>query len=168
MAMRLKACADALKYSWHSFPQTAGAEGSELMRPLTRVILITSLLSIGFGLGACADFDPEKSVESLDVFGLTKKKPLPGERKDVFPGGVPGVSQGVPAELTRGYQAPAQAAPDPAAAAAAQAAQEEAAAKPKPKPKPKVAARPKPTAQQVQQQQPQQVQQAWPTGQPQQ
>src|SRR5215471_12481747 len=129
------------------------------MRPFTRVILITSLLSIGFGLGACADFDPEKTVESLDVFGVTKKKPLPGERKDVFPGGVPGVSQGVPAELTRGYQAPAQTGPDPAATAAAQAVQEqEAAEKPKPKP---------PT-QQVQQQQPQQVQQAWPTQQPQQ
>src|SRR5215471_7443287 len=139
------------------------------MRPFTRVILITSLLSIGFGLGACADFDPEKTVESLDVFGVTKKKPLPGERKDVFPGGVPGVSQGVPAELTRGYQAPAQTGPDPAAAAAAQAAQEqEAAAKPKPKPKVAAKPKPKPTAQQVQQQQPQQVQQAWPTAQPQQ
>src|SRR5215475_12423365 len=118
MAMRLKACADALKYLWHSFPQTAGAEGSELMRPLTRIILVTSLLSIGFGLGACADFDPEKSVESLDVFGWTKKKPLPGERKDVFPGGVPGVSQGVPPELTKGYQ-PAEQQVDPAEAAAA-------------------------------------------------
>ena len=138
------------------------------MRPFTRVILITSLLSIGFGLGACADFDPEKTVESLDVFGVTKKKPLPGERKDVFPGGVPGVSQGVPAELTRGYQAPAQTGPDPAATAAAQAVQEqEAAAKPKPKPKVAAKPKPKPTAQQVQQQ-PQQVQQAWPTQQPQQ
>jgi hypothetical protein len=138
------------------------------MRPFTRVILITSLLSIGFGLGACADFDPEKTVESLDVFGVTKKKPLPGERKDVFPGGVPGVSQGVPAELTRGYQAPAQTGPDPAATAAAQAVQEqEAAAKPKPKPKVAAKPKPKPPAQQVQQQ-PQQVQQAWPTQQPQQ
>jgi len=96
-------------------------------------------------LAGCAEFDLDK----LDVFGLTKKKPLPGERRDVFPQGVPGVSQGVPPELTRGYQAPADSTPDPVATAAAQAAQEQAAkqaaAKPKPKPK-QTAKRTPPTA----------------------
>src|SRR5215475_11379014 len=133
------------------------------MRPFTRVILITSLLSIGFALGACADFDPEKTVESLDVFGVTKKKPLPGDRKDVFPGGVPGVSEGVPAELTKGYQAPAEAAPDPAEAAAAKAAKAaDEIGKPKPKPKPKQTAKvtPKPPRQASQPQA--QTQAPWP------
>src|ERR1700686_4287018 len=105
-----------------------------------RIIVAASILSLGLALGGCADFDLDKIGDKLDPFGLTKKKPLPGERKDVFPSGVPGVSQGVPPELTRGYQAPAEV-PDPAGVAAAQAAQEEAAAKPKPKPKPKQTAK---------------------------
>jgi hypothetical protein len=140
------------------------------MKPM-RIMLTVSVLAIGVALASCADFDPEK----LDVFGLTKKKPLPGERKDVFPQGVPGVSQGVPPELTRGYQPPEQQA-DPAEAAAAKAAQEEAAAeKPKPKPKPKKVAakpRPQPSTQQAvapQQQQPSQAQSnqgPWPSQQP--
>jgi hypothetical protein len=138
------------------------------MRPM-RIMLTVSVLAIGVALAGCADFD----VEKLDVFGLTKKKPLPGERKDVFPNGVPGVSQGVPPELTKGYQAPAQEV-DPAEAAAAQAAQEQAAAeKPKPKPKPKKIAakpRPQPAAQSQQaaspQQQAQPSQGPWPSSQP--
>jgi len=46
--------------------------------------------------------------ESFDLTNLIpdSKKKLPGERREVFPGGVPGVSQGVPPELTKGYQAP--------------------------------------------------------------
>src|SRR5262249_48173205 len=116
------------------------------MRGATRVILTAGLLSLGFALAGCADFDPEK----LDVFGVTKKKPLPGERKEGFEGGtVPGATQGVPPELMRGYQAPAEPAPDPAVIAAAKAAQEE---KPPPKPpKPKktaTATPPKPRPQQ--------------------
>jgi hypothetical protein len=140
-----------------------------------RIIVAASILSLGLALGGCADFDLDKIGDKLDPFGLTKKKPLPGERKDVFPSGVPGVSQGVPPELTRGYQAPA-AEPDPAEVAAAKAA-EEAAAKPKPKPKPKQTAKatpPKPRVQQQQAGQSQQQQPAtsaqapWPAQQPQQ
>jgi hypothetical protein len=51
---------------------------------------------------------PLAGCESFDLTNLipdTKKK-LPGERREVFPGGVPGVSQGVPQELVKGYQAP--------------------------------------------------------------
>jgi hypothetical protein len=147
------------------------------MGPTTRTILAASVLSLGLVLGGCADFDVDKIGDKIDVFGLTKKKPLPGERKDVFPEGVPGVSQGVPPELTKGYQAPADVS-DPAEVAAAKAAQEEASAKPKPKPKPKQTAKatpPKPRAQQQQQQQTSQPQQppasgqaSWPSQQPQQ
>ena len=54
----------------------------------------------------------------------------------MFPEGTPGVSQGVPQELVKGYQAPAE--PEPAAQQA-----QPAEAKPKPKPKPKIVAKPK-------------------------
>ena len=42
-------------------------------------------------------FDPSDLLDFLD----TKKK-LPGERKPVFPEGVPGLEQGVPKELYKG------------------------------------------------------------------
>ena len=48
-------------------------------------------------LGGCESFDPS------NLFPDTKK-PLPGERRPVFPEGVPGVTQGVPPELMRGAQ----------------------------------------------------------------
>ncbi|MBO0757223.1 MAG: hypothetical protein J2P54_15285 [Bradyrhizobiaceae bacterium] len=115
------------------------------MRPITRITLAAGMLCLGLAVAGCADFDPDKIGEKLDVFGLTKKKPLPGERKDVFPGGVPGVSQGVPPELMKGYQAPAEAAPDPAEAAAAKAAQAGDEVKPKPKPKKTAKATQKPS-----------------------
>ena len=38
---------------------------------------------------------------------FNNKKPLPGERKELFPGGVPGVSKGVPPDLVKGNQAAA-------------------------------------------------------------
>jgi hypothetical protein len=145
------------------------------MRPKARSLLMASLLLLNLGLAGCANFDPDKfDLESLDVFGWSKKKPIPGDRKEVFPTGVPGVQQGVPAELTRGYQAPADTtATDPAKAAAEKVAAEE---KPKPKPKPKKTAKatpPKssPSQQQspLQQQRVQQGTQApWPTQQSQQ
>src|SRR5262249_15899192 len=91
-------CVRAWRCSWRSCRGTGEAE-EEPMKPM-RIMLTVSVLAIGVAFAGCADFD----VEKLDVFGLTKKKPLPGERKDVFPGGVPGVSQGVPPELTKGYQ----------------------------------------------------------------
>jgi len=86
------------------------------------VILILSLLSLGPALSACADFDPDK----LDIFGINQKKKLPGERRPVFPEGVPGVTQGVPPDLVKGYQPPAE--PEPQAAPVV-------AEKPKPRPR---------------------------------
>src|SRR5690242_9642435 len=83
-------------------------------------------------------FDPTEMFNS-DMFD-TKKK-LKGERAPVFPEGVPGATSGVPADLVKGYQPPAEpgnadvAVPGPTPPAAAAEAP-----KPKPKPKPKVAA----------------------------
>ncbi|HKY87367.1 MAG TPA: hypothetical protein VJL90_11450 [Pseudorhodoplanes sp.] len=89
----------------------------------------TALLAAGLAL-------PLSACETFDLTNLipdTKKK-LPGERREVFPEGVPGVSKGVPPELMKGYQAP----PEEAAAAA-----------PEPKPEPKQAAKPKPKPKQA-------------------
>lgn len=92
----------------------------------------TALLAAGLAL-------PLSACETFDLTNLipdTKKK-LPGERREVFPEGVPGVSKGVPPELMKGYQAP----PEEAAAAAP--------AEEKPKPEPKQAAKPKPKPKQA-------------------
>jgi hypothetical protein len=127
------------------------------MGTIHRVLLLTSLAISTCGLTACSGgFDPDK----LDIFGLSEKKKLPGERKDVFPGGVPGVTQGIPPELMKGNQPLSETAQAPAPAqaksAAAVAGEEEKDAttepeeKPKPKPKPKKVAKPKPQPQPAQ------------------
>jgi len=135
------------------------------MRRIRRTVLLIALLSPV--LAACADFDMDK----LDVFGLNEKKKLPGERKDVFPGGVPGVSQGIPPEYVKGYQPPPDTPPEAVATEATEGPKKKVAVaapvepvKPKPKRKPK----PRPPVQPAQQnQQPQQQQaapppQGWP------
>jgi hypothetical protein len=87
-----------------------------------RTLLTMLLLGTGLALAGCETFDLESIWNS--------KKPLPGERREVFPQGVPGVQQGVPPDLVRGYQPPAEAPP-------------EAAAEPdKPKPRPRRVATP--------------------------
>src|SRR5260370_22087539 len=58
-------------------------------------------LSLGVLLAGCEGFDPTSFMDS-DFFNT--KKPLPGERKAVFPEGTPGVTQGVPKDLVKGYQ----------------------------------------------------------------
>src|SRR5215472_9307769 len=83
------------------------------MRTIYRVVLLTALATSTVGLTGCSGgFDPDK----LDIFGLSEKKKLPGERKDVFPGGVPGVSQGIPPELLKSNQPPPETAQAPAPA----------------------------------------------------
>jgi len=68
------------------------------MRRAQRLIAATVLIALSGVLGGCAgglsNFDPSDMLDFLD----TKKK-LPGERKPVFPEGVPGLEQGVPKEL---------------------------------------------------------------------
>lgn len=149
---------------------------------IQRVVLLAMLLTIGPVIAGCENFDPDK----LDVFGLNEKKKLPGERKALFPEGVPGVTQGIPPEYLKGNQPPpetAQTAPAEGAAAETKAAAAQPAEEPKPKPKakpkpkPRTASRPpvvQPTQpqmapwpdqqqqQQSQQQQPAQAQSPWP------
>ena len=68
-------------------------------------LVLTGLVVLAPMLSGCENFDMDK----LDVFHLNEKKKLPGERKELFPGGVPGVSQGIPPEYQKGYQQPADA-----------------------------------------------------------
>jgi hypothetical protein len=71
------------------------------MRRSQRLIAAAVLISLSGALAGCAgglsSFDPTDMLDFLD----TKKK-LPGERKPVFPDGVPGLEQGVPKELYKG------------------------------------------------------------------
>jgi len=122
------------------------------MRRRYRVVLIAGMVAAMPVLAGCADFD----MDSLDIFHLNEKKKLPGERREVFPGGVPGVTQGIPPEYMKGNQQQADttltpdvppqegANPPPAAKTAAIAPAEEPKPKAKPKPKPRVA-KPAPT-----------------------
>jgi hypothetical protein len=71
----------------------------------------------------------------LDDVQSWNKKPLTGERKPLFPEGVPGVATGLPPDLMKGYREP-ESRIDPAKIAAEEAARAQAAAKPKPKPPP--------------------------------
>ena len=93
-----------------------------------RIVLIVSLLAAGPVLSACSTFDPTE--------WFSTKKPLPGERKAVFPEGVPGVPEGVPPELVQGYVPPAEPVPEPRVI------EEKPKPKAKPKPRPKQAAAP--------------------------
>src|SRR5262245_11780715 len=82
------------------------------MRRVNRVILIALC---ALTLGGCetssfwdsANNASDKFSDMMSDFSPfgTAKKPLPGERRAVFPEGVPGVQQGVPQELMRGQQA---------------------------------------------------------------
>ena len=63
----------------------------------TAVVIALSGVLAGCGGGGMSSFDPSDMLDFLD----TKKK-LPGERKPVFPEGVPGLEQGVPKDLYKG------------------------------------------------------------------
>src|SRR5205085_7281670 len=96
---------------------------------------------LALSLGGCAnlsDFtiDPAEWLAG-DWFG--NKKKLPGERKPVFPEGVPGVTRGIPPELVKGNPQELEQEQTSAIQAVVE---EEPKPKAKPKPKPKVAAKP--------------------------
>lgn len=101
---------------------------TRFFRKLTCAVVLASLT---LTMAGCDTFD------GFEIFDSKKK--LPGDRRPVFPEGVPGVTQGIPPELQKGYsEQAAQPAPDPAAAAVQQLTTE------KDKPKPRQAAQPKP------------------------
>ena len=84
------------------------------MRRPQRLIAAAILVALSGALAGCgstAGFDPSDLLDFLD----TKKK-LPGDRKPVFPEGVPGLEQGVPKDLYKGSR---QQVDDPNAQAAA-------------------------------------------------
>jgi hypothetical protein len=82
-----------------------------------RLIAAAVVIALSSALAGCAggmgNFDPSDLLDWLD----TKKK-LPGDRKPVFPQGVPGLEQGVPKDLYKGASqqqgAPAVATAQPA------------------------------------------------------
>lgn len=96
------------------------------MRRLQRLIAASVLIVLSGAVSGCSStfssWDPMDMLDFID----TKKK-LPGERKPVFPEGVPGLEQGVPKQLYKGasqQEIDRQNAQAAAAAAAAQPAQE--------------------------------------------
>ena len=131
------------------------------MRASSRIVLLATLALAIPALAGCTNFDPD----SLDIFKLNEKKKLPGDRKELFPGGVPGVTQGIPPEYVKGKQQP----PEAAQALQAPAPEQKAAEEAEPKPKPKRAAKPRTASQQPTHaaSQPQQQTAPWPQQDPQ-
>src|SRR4030081_1182951 len=69
-----------------------------------RAILPLAMM-LGLGVAGCgAGGNIGDVVDTVTGLIPDTKKALPGERKAVFPEGVPGVAQGVPPELVKGYQ----------------------------------------------------------------
>ena len=67
-----------------------------LSQRLIAAAVLIALSSALAGCGSAGNFDPSDLLDWLD----TKKK-LPGDRKPVFPDGVPGLEQGVPKRCRR-------------------------------------------------------------------
>lgn len=125
------------------------------MRRIQRIVMVATLVALAPVLAGCAGFDPEQ----LDIFGLSEKKKLPGDRKPLFPEGVPGVSQGIPPEYVKGNQPPPE-------TASAEPAKQTAAVDPADEPKPKPKRKPTVAKQKLipdQSPRPAQGQQPWPT-----
>ncbi len=104
------------------------------------VFRLGMMLACASLLAACTkggQFDPTTLLDN-DMFD--NKKPLAGQREPVFPGGVPGVSNGIPADLYKGYQPP----PDDTASGTATPITPPVAEAEKPVERPKPRAKPKP------------------------
>jgi hypothetical protein len=109
------------------------------MKRFARTVVIATTLALPLaGCESINAFDPSDWVPN-DPFG-TKKK-LTGERKPVFPEGVPGLARGVPPELMRDQPPPGSDIAQDLRAPPQRAAVEE---QPKPKARPKAKAAPRP------------------------
>jgi hypothetical protein len=117
------------------------------MRPSQRLIAAAVLIALSSALAGCSSL---YSWDPSDVFDwLDTKKKLPGERKPVFPDGVPGLEQGVPKDLYKGnveQQQQEQAAQAAAAAPPPEEPKSKHAAKSKGKAKPPATASTEPVA----------------------
>src|SRR3954449_13288399 len=82
-------------------PRVEKLEWEMSMRRSQRLTAAAVLIALTAALGGCSssmgNWDPTDLLDFLD----TKKK-LPGDRKPVFPEGVPGLEQGVPKSLYKG------------------------------------------------------------------
>lgn len=110
------------------------------MPSVQSLIRVASALAVMLAIAGCTaggNFDPTEWIN------IDTKKKIAGDREPVFPNGVPGVANGVPSDLVKGYQPPPEPPPPVAEAAPAAAPANPAPkAKPKPKPKPQVARAP--------------------------
>ncbi len=70
------------------------------MRRIHSIVLLVALVALAPVLVGCAGSDNDK----FDIFKLNEKKKLKGERKELFPEGVPGVTQGLPPEYLKDSQ----------------------------------------------------------------
>jgi outer membrane biosynthesis protein TonB len=114
------------------------------MRRRDRAILTAAALLSGIVLAGCETADMADKLgdagdKLVDLIPGSTKKPLPGDRKPVFPEGIPGVSQGVPSDLIKGNQPPPEPEVQPPPRQAALDSD-----KPRPKPKKKAQTRSKP------------------------
>ena len=100
-----------------------------MARRLKRASMAIVLFGVAVMLSGCTNLDPDNFT---DMFDFNKKEKLPGERRPLFPEGVPGVTQGVPPHLVKGQQQP-EAELSAAPAPAAEPEKPKAAAKPKPR-----------------------------------
>ena len=116
---------------------------------MRRLVLLGIVAVLSLALGGCETggfWDKANSVSDrfndmmtdFAPFG-TSKKPLPGERRAVFPEGVPGVQQGVPPELMRGNQQAIETPGEPPAPAPEPKAKAKKVAKTKPPARPRAA-----------------------------
>src|SRR6478609_9437553 len=106
MATPRRACVRAQKPCRRCCRRPPRADGPKTrtgycMRRTQRLFAAAALIAFSGLLGGCSGggFDPSDLMDWMD----TKKK-LPGDRKPVFPQGVPGLEQGVPRDLYKGAQ----------------------------------------------------------------
>ena len=69
-----------------------------------RSLLSAATVALSLALIGCDTADTLDKLSDMIPFG-DNKKPLPGDRKEVFPEGVPGVPQGVPPDIVKGTAA---------------------------------------------------------------
>src|SRR6478736_10052224 len=93
---RCRRCCRRSQRADRELTETLTMCGSKRLIALAVVVALSGALA-GCGGGGMSNFDPSDLLDFLD----TKKK-LTGERKPVFPEGVPGLEQGVPKELYKG------------------------------------------------------------------